>query len=70
MLTLSLGLVLVLHLKGSTVNWSLIGSDMPSALGLVNALHHKRIEGWFVKETNITWSCLILEKSRQRPQLA
>ena len=70
MLTLSLVLVLVLHLKGSTVNRSLIGSDMPSALGLVNALHHKRIEGWFVKETNITLSCLILEKSRQRPQLA
>ena len=35
MLTLSLVLVLVFHSKGSTVNWSLIGSDMPSALGMV-----------------------------------
>ena len=35
MLALSLVLVLVFHSKGSTVNWSLIGSDMPSALGLV-----------------------------------
>ena len=26
---------IVLHSYGSTVNWSLIGSDMPSALGLV-----------------------------------
>ena len=35
MLTLSLVLILVLHSKGSTVNRSLIASDMPSALGLV-----------------------------------
>ena len=35
MLTLSLVLVLVIHSKGSTVNWSLFGSDMPSALALV-----------------------------------
>ena len=35
MLTLSLLLVLVFHSKGSTVNWSLIRSDMPSVLGLV-----------------------------------
>ena len=35
MLTLSQVLLVVFHSKGSTVNWSLIGSDMPSALGLV-----------------------------------
>ena len=35
MLTLSLVLVLFFHSKGSTVNWSLIGSGMQSALGLV-----------------------------------
>ena len=51
MLTLSLVLLVVFHSKGSTVKWSFIGSDMPSALGLVCIVMQ-------IDSLLLTWLCV------------